>query len=60
MNSPPQGPAWTVGTRLDVTQEVTSSWISVAYPLQGPLSRTAMEFVAHLIRWRLSPLPPDP
>lgn len=60
VNSPPQGPAWTVGTRLDVTQEVTSSWISVAYPLQGPLSRTVMEFVAHLIRWRLSPLPPDP
>lgn len=60
VNSLPEGPAWTAGTRLDVTQEVTSSWISVAYPLQGPLSRTTVEFVAHLIRWRLSPLPPDP
>ena len=58
--SRPGGPAWTLGTRLDVTQEVTSSWISVAYPVEGPLSRTALEFVAHLIRWRLDPLPPDP
>ena len=60
VTSPPDGPAWTVGTRLNVTQEVTSSWISVAYPVEGPLPRTALEFIAHLIRWRLDPLPPDP
>ena len=60
VTAPPEGPAWTVGTLLNVTQEVTSSWISVAYPVGGPLPRTALEFVAHLIRWRLDPLPADP
>ena len=60
VTSPPKGPAWTVGTLLNITQEVTSSWISVAYPVEGPLPRTALEFVAHLIRWRLDPLPADP
>ena len=58
--SPPDGPAWTVGSRLSVTEEITSSWVSVSYPLRGPLPRTALEFVAHVIRWRLDPRPPDP
>jgi hypothetical protein len=60
VTSPPEGPAWTTSARLDVAQEVTSSWISVAYPIEGPPPRTALEFIAHLIRWRLDPLPPDP
>lgn len=58
--SPPDGPAWTVGTRVDVTEEITSSWISVAYPVQGPLPRTALEFVAHILRQRLDSHPADP
>ena len=58
--SPPDGPAWTVGTRLDVTAEITSSWISVAYPVKGPLPRTTLDFIAHIVRWRLDPRPPDP
>jgi hypothetical protein len=58
--SPPDGPAWTVGTRLDVTAEITSSWISVAYPVKGPLPRTTLDFIAHIVRWRLDSRPPDP
>ena len=58
--SSPDGPAWTVGTRLNITEEITSSWISVAYPVEGPLPRTTLEFIKHLIHWRLDPRPPDP
>lgn len=56
----PDGPGWVVGTRLTLTQEVTSTWISFAYPVAGPVPRNALDFVAHLIQARLSTVPPDP
>jgi hypothetical protein len=57
---PAAGLAWLGGDRIALTQEVTSAWISVAYPAPQSTSRTSLEFVAHRIRAALDPHPPDP
>ena len=49
--APPDGPAWTVGTQLNVAAEITGSWISVAYPVKGPLPHTILEFIKHIVCW---------
>lgn len=51
---------WRVGDRVALVQEVTSAWISVAYPAPDTLSRTALELLAHLVEEELDPVPPDP
>lgn len=56
----PGGMAWTAGERIVLTQEVTSTWISVAYPAPAELSRTTLELVAHLVLEELDPVPPAP
>lgn len=51
---------WRVGDRITLVQEVTSAWLSVAYPAPDTLSRTALELLAHLVEEELDPVPPNP
>ena len=53
------GPAWRVGDRASLVREVTSSWLSVAYPVDPTLPRTSLELLAHLLLEELDPVPPD-
>lgn len=60
---PPPAPIqvpWRVGDRVALVQEVTSAWLSVAYPAPDTLSRTALELLALLVEEELDPVPPDP
>ena len=52
--------AWYLATRTLLDREVTSTWITVAYPVPAGTSHTAMEMVAHLIQAELDPVPPSP
>jgi hypothetical protein len=52
--------AWSSGTRVDEVQDVTSTWIRVAYPIGHSTSRTAGEMLAALVHDELDPTPPDP
>jgi len=54
------GLAWSAGSRVDEVQDVTSTWIRVAYPLSRSTSRTAAEMLAALVHDELDPTPPDP
>lgn len=51
---------WQEGQRQRIVEEVTSSWIAVAYPIPADLPRTAVELVAHRLTEELNPSPPDP
>lgn len=53
-------PPWTQGSRQVVEREVTNSWIMVAWPVPGSLSRIAVDFIAHRMERELNPSPPDP
>ncbi len=52
--------AWYLGDRTLLDREVTSTWITVAYPVPAGTSQTAVEMVAHLIDEELDPVPPSP
>lgn len=52
--------AWLTGERLSTIQDVTSTWVSVAYPAPSTLPRTYLELVAHLLDEALDPTPPLP
>lgn len=52
--------AWSTGDRVVQVSDVTSTWMSVAYPAPTSLSRTRLELVAHLLEEELDPTPPDP
>ncbi|MCG6955460.1 MAG: hypothetical protein LJF04_05655 [Gemmatimonadetes bacterium] len=54
------GLAWSSGTRVDQVQDVTSTWIRVAYPIARSTSRTAAEMLVTLVHDELDPTPPDP
>ena len=54
------GRAWEVGGRHAVTDEITNSWVRIAYPFSGATARRSMEFVAHLMREELVIDPPAP
>jgi hypothetical protein len=43
-----------------VDQEITSSWIGVAWALPPESSWTLRDFLAHVVREALNPSPPDP
>ncbi len=58
--APPTGMAWRTGARTVHTQDVTSTWIAVAYPAPADLSRTTLEMLAHLVDEELDPTPPAP
>lgn len=62
---PPASPpvadvAWLTGDRASLVQDVTSTWIAVAYPAPSDLPRTRLELVAHLLEEELDPTPPPP
>jgi hypothetical protein len=52
--------AWLTGDRIVQVEDVTSTWISVAYPVPSGLPRTHLDLVAHLLREELDPTPPPP
>jgi len=54
------GPAWLVGERFDLLQDITNTWIAVAWPVAPGVGRTSLEFLAHLLTEQLDPRPPDP
>jgi predicted Zn-dependent peptidase len=56
----PLAPPWQSTDRTILIRDVTSSWISVAYPVAPGVARTPLEFVAHLLREQLHHDPPDP
>ena len=58
---PGAGPAaWEEGARVLVDLELTSSWVSVAFPFPAGTPDLRLDFLAHLIREELSPRPPSP
>ena len=54
------GPAWQSGSQFDLLQDITNSWIAVAWPVAPEVGRTSLEFLAHLLAEQLDPQPPDP
>lgn len=59
--SVPDAPApWTTGDRRIVDRDVTSTWISVAWPLPAGTPVVLQEFLAHVVSESLNPSPPDP
>lgn len=53
-------PAWQTEDRSVLVQDVTNSWVTVAWPVAPDTPRTALEFLAHLLQEELDPDPPDP
>jgi hypothetical protein len=53
-------PAWTTGERRLVDRELTSTWISVAFPFPRGTPDLLLAFLGHLILEELTPTPPDP
>jgi predicted Zn-dependent peptidase len=51
---------WLVGDRVNLVRDVTSTWITIGYPVPPELQRTHLELVAHLLTEELDPVPPDP
>lgn len=54
------GLAWVTGDRRTQMQDVTSTWMAVAYPVPSDMPRTRLELIAHLLGEELDPTPPDP
>jgi len=52
--------AWTEGARTLLDRELTSTWMSVAYPFPAGTPSTLLHFLGHLVVEALSPTPPDP
>lgn len=51
---------WSRGGRSRVVEEVTNTWIGVAFPAPLGSPRTSLEMLAHVVREELNPTPPDP
>lgn len=51
---------WTEGRRTALVQDITSTWLAVAWPVSPGVPRTHLELVAHLLEEDLDPVPPDP
>jgi len=58
--SPTAPPAWTLGDRQVIDQEVTSTWLAVAWPLPAGTPPILLDFLAHVVEESLNPSPPDP
>jgi hypothetical protein len=52
--------AWTLGDRLMIDQDVTSTWLSVAWPLPAGTPPLLLDFLSHVVEESLNPIPPDP
>ncbi len=53
-------PAWTAGDRAVVDRQLTSTWVSVAFPFPRGTPPLLIDFLGHLIVEDLTPSPPDP
>lgn len=42
-----------------VERDITNAWVAVAWPVTGTASRSAMDFLAHLLEETLDPDPPE-
>lgn len=51
---------WDAPERVELTREVTSSWIGVALPVDPTVRRTVLEMLAHRLVEELDPDPPHP
>lgn len=58
--APDPEPAWSTGDRRVEVRDVTSTWMSVAYPASPAVPRTHLELVSFLLEEELDPTPPDP
>jgi len=58
--SAPDGPAWIEGERIRLVRDVTSGWISAAFPVDPATPRTPVEFIVHRVRSELMTDPPAP
>lgn len=54
------GGAWVSGDRQMMNRELTSTWITLAWPMPGEVPLVLEEFLVHLIREALNPDPPNP
>ena len=59
-SSPLGPPAWTTGLRVLMDRELTSTWISIAFPFPLGTPELLLDFVGHLIIEDLTPTPPGP
>lgn len=57
---PAASAAWSTGDRIVVDQELTSTWIAVAWPLPAGTPALLLDFLAHIVGEELNPSPPDP
>jgi predicted Zn-dependent peptidase len=61
LTAPPDtGRAWNAGERTDVVRDVTSAWITIAYPAPRSAKRIELELLSFVLREELDPTPPDP
>jgi hypothetical protein len=51
---------WTVGDRVRISQEVTSTWIAAAYPVPDDLPTTLLDFITLRLHEEFNPTPGDP
>ena len=57
----PSAPAaWVTGDRMVIDQEITSTWIAVAWPLPAGTPAVLLDFLVHVVEEELNPTPPDP
>lgn len=56
----PSPPGNGEGSRVVLERDVVNSWVAVAWPLVDPVSRTSLEFTAHVLRELLTPSLADP
>jgi hypothetical protein len=54
------GMAWITGDRRRQVEDVTSTWMEVAYPAPPEVPRIRLELIAHLLDEELDPTPPAP
>jgi len=57
---PDDGLAWIAGQRVDAVRDVTSAWITIAYPAPRSAKRVELELLAFVLDEELDPTPPDP
>ena len=56
----PGSAPWSSGDRRVIDQDVTSSWIMVAWPLPSGAHMILEDFLVHLVEQQMNPSPPDP
>lgn len=58
--APDTGRAWSTGERTEVVRDVTSAWITIAYPAPRSARRIDLELLSFVLQEELDPTPPDP